>query len=919
MNKKNSSGKFRMAGVLLLFAMAFCIVGGVLRNRTRQLLQSYTESQTGKQAESFALLMAEKFDAELAKLEYIAGRLESSPGNMDALMMRDHDGSGVRQGLLGIDGKTLYGDRLKFAVFEGIQSSFRGNRAVTYMDGEGLLFTCPVFNGPNIRYVLYRLCPGESLQKRFATEIYEDLGKFCVTTRAGQIVVPFYNYVAEDMYWYESEDIRSKYMSMHMEMEVSVAAARKFDTTRGEMLLFEAEIPGTDFLVSGFVPMAVATEGIDNVTLLVLWVFGLLMLLVLIGGFYLVRIRLKIRESDELREAKAVAEEASRAKSDFLANMSHEIRTPINAVLGMNEMILRESGDDTITTYASNIRAAGNSLLGLINDILDFSKIEAGKIEIIPAEYDLSYMISDLVNMIQARVEEKGLELRLDFDPTLPKGLYGDEVRIKQVITNLLSNAVKYTEKGSVTLGIHYEESGEEDDRILLKVYVKDTGIGIRREDLEKLFIEFERIEEKRNRNIEGTGLGMSITKNLLEMMGSSLVVESVYGEGSVFSFELSQKVTDWDVLGDYRAAYRERLAAEKGYQEKFTAPDARVLVVDDNEMNLMVFKSLVKQTLVKIDTACSGDEGIALSEREKYDMIFLDHMMPVKDGIETLREIKADWANPNRETPAVCLTANAISGAREEYLAAGFDDYLSKPIDPGRLEEMMLAFLPKERIRIRMSTTSGGTAEDGGGSGPAGSSSREEFAVLAGSTIDTEEGIRNSGTRDAYRAVLKVFYNSEAEQSRELNALYGEKDIKNYTIKVHALKSSARIIGAKELGEEAQKLENAGKAGDEAYIRAHHEAFMEKYHSIKELLASVFPEEKADKGKAEADAEMMADVFAEIRAAADDMDCGRLESIFSEMEGYSIPQEQKELFGKVKAASDNYDYDKILELLDRN
>ena len=258
MNKKNSSGKFRMAGVLLLFAMAFFIVGGVLRNRTRQLLQSYTESQTGKQAESFALLMAEKFDAELAKLEYIAGRLESSPGDMDVLVPRGNDGSGVRQGLLGIDGKTLYGDRLNVAVFEGIQSSFRGNRAVTYMDGEGLLFTCPVFNGPNIRYVLYRLCPAESLQKRFATEIYENLGKFCVTTRDGQIVVPFYNYVVEDMYWYESEDIRSKYMSMHMEMEVSVAAARKFDTERGEMLLFEAEIPGTDFLVSGFVPMAVA-------------------------------------------------------------------------------------------------------------------------------------------------------------------------------------------------------------------------------------------------------------------------------------------------------------------------------------------------------------------------------------------------------------------------------------------------------------------------------------------------------------------------------------------------------------------------------------------------------------------------------------------------------------------------------------
>ena len=916
MSKRDRLEKHRTASVLLLFLLAFLIVGGVLRTRTRMLMQTYTESQTRKQAETFALLMAEKFDAELANLEYVSARLELSPEGMDELMPQIYNESGVKQGLLSIDGEALYGDSLDVLVFDGIQASFRGKKAVCYVADQGLLFTCPVFNGPNIRYVLYRLCPTKALDEKFATEIYQDLGKFCVTTRDGEVVVPFYNYQPEDQYWYDSPDVQEKYASMHLEMEVSVAVARRFSTERGEVLLFESEIPGTDFLVSGFVPRSVAAEGIGNVTLLVVWVFGLMMLLVMIGAFYLVRVRLKIRESDELREAKALAEEASRAKSDFLANMSHEIRTPINAVLGMNEMILRESSDDTISAYAASIKTAGNSLLGLINDILDFSKIEAGKIEIIPGEYDLSELLSDLVNMIQTRVEEKGLQLLLDFDANLPRGLFGDEVRIKQIITNLLSNAVKYTESGSVTFGMHYEKSRRDEDCILLKVYVKDTGIGIRKEDLKKLFIEFERIEEKRNRNIEGTGLGMSITKNLLEMMDSSLIVESVYGEGSTFSFTLSQKVTDREVLGDYKAAYREHIAGGKSYHEKFTAPEARVLVVDDNEMNLMVFKSLIKQTGVKTDTAISGNEGIALAASVKYDMLFLDHMMPVKDGIETLQEIKADASNPNRKTPAICLTANAISGAKEEYLAAGFDDYLSKPIDPDKLEDMMLTFLPKELVKTSAAAESTETESAGCVTGTI-SAVPDFFAALAGSPINVYEGIQNSGTAEAYKAVLKVFYGSMPEQAKELDALYGEEDLKNYTIKIHALKSSARIVGAAELGDGAQKLEEAGKAGNMEYIREHHGKFMEQYLKLREPLAEVFPEEAED-SRTEASAELMERDFDELREAAEDMACERLEAVFGELEKYRIPEEYRELYGKLKEASDNYEYDKIVELLEK-
>lgn len=405
-----------------------------------------------------------------------------------------------------------------------------------------------------------------------------------------------------------------------------------------------------------------------------------------------------LRTVTDLNEAKHAADEANQAKSDFLANMSHEIRTPINAVLGMNEMILREAEDDNILSYSNNIKSAGKTLLGLINDILDFSRIEAGKVEIVPVEYDLSMVIYSLVNMIKTRVDDKGLELKLDFDKKLPGRLFGDEMRIKQVITNILTNAVKYTKKGSVTFSIGYETIPEEPDHIMLNVSVKDTGIGIKSEDLPRLFSEFDRLEEKRNRSIEGTGLGMSITSSYLKLMGSALNVESTYGEGSRFYFSLKQKVLSWDEIGDYKVSFSRQLGGSK-YKEKFTAPGATVLLIDDNIINHTVFKGLIKKTLVKVDTAKSGDEGLKLASENKYDILFIDHMMPGKDGIETLRELRKDTDGPNIATPAVCLTANAISGAREEYIKAGFDEYLTKPIDPPILENLLYEYIPKGKI----------------------------------------------------------------------------------------------------------------------------------------------------------------------------------------------------------------------------
>ena len=635
-----------------------------------------------------------------------------------------------------------------------------------------------------------------------------------------------------------------------------------------------------------------------------------LLLVISILMVIMTRYEKKTRLAQELNQKAESAALANEAKSAFLSNMSHEIRTPINAVLGMNEMILRESHEPNVIEYAENLRTAGNMLLGLINDILDFSKIEAGKLEIIPVDYDLSSMLNDLVNMIHTRADAKGLTLLLDFDQKTPELLFGDEVRVKQVITNLLTNAVKYTEKGSVTLSIGFEHIPEEPNDIELCVMVKDTGIGIKPENMERLFSKFERIEEERNRNVEGTGLGMAITMNLLEKMGSALQVESTYGVGSTFSFKLRQRVVKWEPLGDYKASYQVLLKGHKKYHEKFTAPEALVLMVDDNPMNLTVFKSLIKQTRVQVDTANDGDEGLLLAQDKKYDIIFLDHMMPHKDGVETLHELKEQADGPNFNTPVICLTANAISGAREEYIEAGFNDYLTKPIDTEKLEDMLLDYLPQEKLQAAGHEEVRGQNE---------LDLPESLAPLKDAGwLDFAIGIKNSGSVEAYLPLLKIFYESIDEMAQSIEGFYADRNLKDYTIKVHALKSSARIIGAKEFGEEAQLLENAGKAGNMDYIRAHHETFIETYRGFKAQLAEVFEAglPAAEKEKPEADMELMEAVYEELLAAAEEMDSDRLEEIIAEMDDYRIPETEAELYKKIKQAVEHFEYETILSLL---
>lgn len=393
----------------------------------------------------------------------------------------------------------------------------------------------------------------------------------------------------------------------------------------------------------------------------------------------------------QLINLKEEAEHANEAKSVFLAHMSHEIRTPINAVLGMNEMILRESSSSAIREYALNIQNAGRILLSIINDILDLAKIESGQIEIVQSDYHLGKLLTDIENMVTMRAEESSLALHILADSKLPEMLHGDEKRIKQCIINFLTNSIKYTKEGKVTLQVGFTEAGKE--MINLQVSVSDTGIGIKEDKLTLLFEPFVRLDRPENSNVEGTGLGLSITKSLIDRMGGSLCVESVYGEGSVFTFSIPQKVVGAELLGDYKE--KSQRIAEKE-REKFIAPQARILAVDDNRVNITVARGLLKRLKVQFDSAMSGQECLDKINRMHYDIILLDHMMPGMDGVDTLHQMQKMECFIQEPSVVIALTANAVIGAKEGYLKEGFTDYLSKPIDYVKLEDMIRKYLPE-------------------------------------------------------------------------------------------------------------------------------------------------------------------------------------------------------------------------------
>ena len=706
---------------------------------------------------------------------------------------------------------------------------------------------------------------------------------------------------------------------------------------------------------------------------------------------------------------------SSNMKSDFLANMSHEIRTPMNAIIGMAEMTLRETLPDTAKEYVGQIKASGQTLLTIINDILDFSKIESGMMTIIEAEYEPMSVVNDVANIIMTRIGSKEVELTVDVDPNLPLELYGDNVRLKQIMINLANNAVKFTRMGNVHLQVDFRRTGE--DTLELSVAVSDTGRGIKEGDMDKLFQSFQQLDSKRNRNIEGTGLGLAICKQLVSLMNGSIRVESEYGVGSTFSFVIPQKIVR-DIpsvspleekisavgllAGDYAARqikidmqrlgvhYRglaserdlPRLESQKiqflfvdqplmsntvqdflkahpnitgvvmaDYQDvypygidnvfitkkplyvlslagilqgdkaehnfnrldsdefNFISPDAEILVVDDNEINLTVVKGLLSPLEMQIDTALSGREAIFKVAAKKYDLVFMDHMMPEMDGVEATQIIRK-MSGVNSQVPILALTANAVEGTREMFVNGGMNDMVTKPIELKDIVSKLRKWLPSEKIRRK---------EDKGKDAVLGSQGgmASQATNISINGLDVEKAVGFLGNEDLFWAVLKEYYRVIDKKYATIQKYEQEEKWHEYTVEVHALKSASRQIGAFELAETAEQMEKAGNAQNAELIHKITPGMLAEYSFYKSILEPYFTKEDETQGDKEISGGELDAYFAEMREALENLDMDTVEEIMQSMNQYSFGSAQDEFFEQLKNAVDDMDTEKCEEILD--
>ena len=528
-----------------------------------------------------------------------------------------------------------------------------------------------------------------------------------------------------------------------------------------------------------------------------------------------------ITYEEELLERLRVSD---RAKTDFLTNMSHEIRTPINGIMGMNSILLRQIDTlprEKIAEYAGNMQRASRTLLAIVNDILDISKIESGKMELLCEGYELASLINDCYTIVASNCKKKNLDLYMEIDENLPSILYGDDVRIRQAVNNFLSNAVKYTKRGHVILKISYSRIDEEN--INLRIDVKDSGIGIQKKDMENLFQNFTRLEEHKNRNIEGTGLGLSLTKRLVDMMHGEVLVESRYGEGSTFTAIIPQKVICEDGIGDMKQIFENYELSVGAMMPVPQFAGVHILVVDDMEMNRIVAKEMLLQTGAIVDVAGSGEEGLTLMKEQHYDLIFMDQMMPDMDGIATFEEMKR-MNHQNKTTPVIAMTANAVKGAKEMYLQHGFADYISKPIFEEKMWKILERFLvDKQTEAVEKKNSDGGADENK-------KSLQERFPYL-----DTKQGMSVCmGDEAFYFKILKVYLKDEMVDTLQQD--YEAGDWAQYQIHVHGLKNMSANIGAMELSGQFKGLEYAIKnhdIPDTDYIRSHHDKVMEAYQEL--------------------------------------------------------------------------------------
>lgn len=708
----------------------------------------------------------------------------------------------------------------------------------------------------------------------------------------------------------------------------------------------------------------------------------------------------------------------SNMKSDFLANMSHEIRTPMNAVIGMAEMALREELTPAAREYIGQIKSSGQTLLTIINDILDFSKIESGMMDISDVEYEPMSMINDVSNIVMTRIGSKELELTVDVNPDLPAGLYGDNVRIKQVMVNIANNAVKFTKEGNVHVKVDFLQTSE--DMIELIVSITDTGSGIKESDMDKLFKSFQQLDSKRNRNIEGTGLGLAICKQLVTLMKGKIHVDSVYGKGSTFSFVIPQKVTnlhhsverlpenivavgliqseyiaqelaiDLERLGvtyerldseedlsqvpETRAGYffveqplfteavqyflklhpdingiiltnyrsvrsydlpnlrvvkkplyilglsnifrgKEDTAAFSLMEAEdfdFVAPTAEILVVDDNAINLTVAKGLMNPLEMKIDTALSGKDAVLMVTDKRYDIIFMDHMMPEMDGVETTRVIRR-LLGDNGQVPIIALTANAVEGTAEMFISEGMSDFVTKPIEMRDMVSKLRRWLPPEKIEKKKHKNSQNVSalhmrrDDGG-------AQTTTDIVIEG--LDVQKAMAFLGNEELFWSVLKEYYRVIEKKCALIQEYEQKEQWKDYTVEVHALKSASRQIGALDLAYTAEQMEAAGNAGNAALIHKITPGMLEEYMFYKGILAPYFTkEEETGNGRA-AETEEISELFRQMEEAMENLDMDAMEKVIRDMSQYSYGDAQRDIFEKLKNAVEDIDTERCEEII---